>query len=82
MEDIKQKLGSMKDATLQQYNEAIDKYSYSQVIKELKNAGLSKDELSSDEFNKLLAAQVKETKSFSNGAMASAGVLLFLDFLG
>lgn len=75
-------LKSMKNATEAQYKEAIDKYAYNEVIKDLKEAGIDKDELLDDEFEELLKEKVKQAQTFSKGAMAASGVLLFLELLG
>jgi len=82
MKNLTQKLKSLKNATQSQYDEVIIKYSKTEVLKELKKAGISKEELSDDEFNELLEDKIKQSKSFSKGAMVAGGALLFLEFLG
>jgi len=82
MNDIINRLKSLKDTTQSQYDEAITRYSYEEVIKELKKAGVSKEDLSEEEFNELLSAKIKESKAFSKGAMAAAGAFMFLELLG
>ncbi len=82
MNDMVNKLKSLKNATQSQYNEVIKKYSYEEVLKELKKAGISKDELSEEEFQELLDDQIKQSKQFSKGAMVATGAFLFLELLG
>jgi len=82
MQEMVDKLKSLKNATQSQYNSVIDKYSKEQVIEDLKKAGISKSELSDEEFKELLDEQVVKSKSFSKGAMVATGALLFLEFLG
>jgi len=82
MNEMVEKLKSLKNATQSQYDEVIDKYSHDQVLKDLQKAGISKDELSDEEFQELLDEQVVKSKSFSKGAMVAGGVFLFLELLG
>ena len=82
MDKLVDQLKSMKNATQAQYKEAIDKYAYSEVIKDLKEAGIDKDELLDDEFDELLKEKVKQSQTFAKGAMTASGVLLFLELLG
>lgn len=82
MQDLITKLKSIKNATQSQYDEVIDKYSKTEVLKELKEAGISKDDISDEEFDELLEEKIKESKAFSKGAMVAGGALLFLELLG
>lgn len=82
MQEMVEKLKSLKNASKSQYNEVIQKYSHDQVLKDLKKAGISKDELSDKEFQELLDEQVVKSKSFSKGAMMAGGLFLFLELLG
>jgi len=82
MDKLVTQLKEMKNATQTQYKEAIDKYAYDEVIKDLKEAGLNKDELLDNEFDELLKEKVKQTHIFAKGAMAASGTLLFLELLG
>jgi hypothetical protein len=82
MDKLVNQLKSMKNATQAQYKEAIDKYAYSEVIKDLREAGIDKDELLDDEFDELLKEKVKQSQTFAKGAMTASGVLLFLELLG
>lgn len=82
MDNLTNKLKSLKNATQTQYDEVINKYSENEVLKELKEAGINKDDLSTDEFDELLEDKIKQSKSFSKGAMVAGGALLFLEFLG
>jgi len=82
MNKLVNQLKQMKNATQTQYKEAIDKYAYSEVIKDLKEAGIKKDELLDDEFDELLKEKIKQSQTFAKGAMAATGVLLFLELLG
>ena len=65
-----------------QYDEIIINYSKEQVLEELKEAGVSRDEISDNEFNELLQEQIKQSKSFSKGALMAGGVFMFLELLG
>lgn len=82
MQEMVEKLKSLKNATQSQYNEVIQKYSKDQVLKDLKKAGISHNELSDEEFNELLNEQVVRSKSFSKGTMVATGAFLFLELLG
>ena len=82
MQEMVEKLKSLKNATQSQYDSVIDKYSKEQVIEDLKKAGISKDELSDEEFQELLNEQTVKSKSFGKGALVATGALLFLEFLG
>ena len=82
MNDLVNQLKEMKSATQEQYKEAIRKYAHSEVIKDLKEAGIDKDELLDAEFEELLDEQIKKSSTFAKGAMSAAGVLLFLELLG
>ena len=82
MQEMVNKLKSLKNATQSQYDEVIQKYSHEQVLEDLKKAGISKDELSDEEFQELLDEQVVKSKSFSKGAMIATGAFLFLELLG
>ena len=82
MQEMVNKLKSLKNATQSQYDEIIQKYFHEQVLEDLKKAGISKDELSDKEFQELLDEQVVKSKSFSKGAMIATGAFLFLELLG
>ena len=82
MNKLVSQLKQMKNATQTQYKEAIDKYAYSEVIKDLKEAGIDKDDLLDDEFDELLNEKVKQSQTFAKGAMTATGALLFLELLG
>ena len=82
MTKLVNKLKQIKNATQEQYKEAIDKYAYGEVINDLKEAGIQKDDLLDDDFNELLKDKVKQSQTFAKGAMTATGVLLFLELLG
>lgn len=82
MEELINKLKGMKNATKSQYDEMIEKYAHKEVIKNLKEAGLGKDDLSDEEFNALLNEQKKRSNAFAKGALGASGVFLFLELLG
>ena len=82
MKNLIDELKHMKNATNTQYEEIINSYSKNKVLKELKDAGLSQDDISNEEFEELLTEQIKQSKSFSKGALAATGVFMFLEFLG
>ncbi len=82
MNKLVSQLKQMKNATQTQYKEAIDKYAYSEVIKDLKEASIDKDDLLDDEFDELLKEKVKQSQTFAKGAMTATGALLFLELLG
>jgi len=82
MEKLVTQLKNMKNATQAQYKDAIDKYAYSELLKDLKDAGIDKDDLLDDEFDELLQEKIKQSQTFAKGAMVATGVMLFLEFLG
>lgn len=82
MNDLIEKLKTMKNATQEQYQDVIEKYAYNEVIKELKEAGLSKDDIPQSEFDDLLKDKITQATSFSKGAMLAGGAILFLELLG
>jgi hypothetical protein len=82
MDKLVKQLKNMKNATQAQYKEAIDKYAYSELIKDLKDAGIDKDDLLDDEFNELLQEKIKQSSTFAKGAMVATGAMLFLELLG
>lgn len=82
MQELVDKLKDMKNATKAQYDEMIEKYAHKEVIKNLKEAGLEKDDLSDEEFNAMLNEQKKRSNSFAKGALGASGVFLFLELLG
>ena len=82
MNELMEKLKNIKNATQSQYEDTVAKYSYDEVMRDLKEAGISKDDLSEEEFQELLNEQIKKSKIFAKGAMTAAGILLFLEFLG
>lgn len=82
MNDLVEKLKTLKNATVEQYQETIEKYAYNEVIKELKEAGLTKDDIPQSEFDDLLKDKITQATSFSKGAMVAGGALLFLELLG
>ena len=82
MNELVEKLKHIKNATQSQYEDTIVKYSHDEVMRDLKEAGINKDDLSEDEFQELLDEQIKKSKIFAKGAMTAAGILLFLEFLG
>lgn len=82
MDNLIEKLKSLKNASSKEYHEAIQKHSHKQIIKELKEAGLSKDDISEEEFDELLQDKITQNTSFAKGAMVAGGALLFLQLLG
>jgi tRNA A37 N6-isopentenylltransferase MiaA len=82
MNELITKLKSIKNATQSQYDEVINKYSQAEVLKELTEAGISKEDISQEEFDELLEEKIKESKAFSKGAMVAGGAFLFLELLG
>lgn len=76
------KIKSMKNATQEQVDAIIKEQSYKNVIKDLKEAGISESELSEEEFDQLMAEEIKKNKSFAKGAMVATGALLILELLG
>lgn len=82
MDNLVEKLKSLKNASGRECREAIEKHSYNQVIKELKEAGLSKEDIPQEEFDQLLQGKIKENTSFAKGAMVAGGAILFLQLLG
>ena len=82
MDTLIDKLKRVKNATEQQYDTVITNYAKDEVLKELKDAGISKDDISDEEFDELLEEKIKESKAFSKGAMIAGGAMLFLELLG
>ena len=82
MKDLVEQLKSLTNATQTQYDEVIANYSKKQVLKELKDAGISRDEISDEEFDELLEEQIKQSKSFSKGALVATGAFALLELLG
>lgn len=82
MKELTEKLKSMKNATQSQYDEMIEKYAYKEVIKELKEAGLTKEDLTLEEFEALLNEQKKRSNAYAKGVLGASGVFLFLELLG
>ncbi|MBD3807875.1 MAG: hypothetical protein IE880_04060 [Epsilonproteobacteria bacterium] len=82
MEELVKKLKTMKNATEAQYDAMIESHAHKEVIKNLKEAGLEKDDLSDEEFNALLSEQKKRANSFAKGALGASGIFLFLELLG
>lgn len=82
MDNLIKQLKSLKNATKEKYESTIQKYAYNEVIKDLKDAGLSKDEISQSEFDDLLKDKTTQATSFSKGAMVAGGAILFLELLG
>lgn len=79
MNDLVEKLKTMKNATNEQYQAVIEKYAYNEVVKELKEAGLTKDDIPQSEFDDLLKDKINQATSFSKGAMVAGGALIFLE---
>lgn len=82
MDRLVNQLKQMKNATQTQYQEAIKKYAYSEVVKELREAGIERDDLENSEFDELLKEKEKQSKTFAKGAMVATGAMLFLELLG
>ncbi|MBD3795438.1 MAG: hypothetical protein IE887_08020 [Campylobacterales bacterium] len=82
MEELVKKLKTMKNATKAQYDAMIESHAHKEVINNLKEAGLEKDDLSDEEFNALLSEQKKRANSFAKGALGASGIFLFLELLG
>jgi hypothetical protein len=82
MDKLVTQLKQMKNATQAQFKEAIDKYAYSEVIKDLKEAGINKDELIDEEFDEFLREKVQQSQAFAKGAMIATGAMLLLELLG
>lgn len=82
MQNLTKKLKSLKNATQTQYDKTIQQYAKTEVIKALKEAGISADDLSEQDFSELLDDKIKESKAFTKGALVAGGALLFLEFLG
>lgn len=82
MQELIEKLKTMKNATEAQYDAMIESHAYKEVIKNLKEAGLEKNDLSAEEFDALLSEQKKRANSFAKGALGASGIFLFLELLG
>jgi hypothetical protein len=82
MQNLIQELKNIKNATKEQYDEIITKYAKEKVDKELKQSGLSIEDLSDKDYQELLDEEIKQAKQFSKGALAATGLFLFLELLG
>ena len=82
MQELVENLKGMKSTTIAQYDAMIESHVHKEVIKNLKEAGLEKDDLSAEEFNALLSEQKKRANSFAKGALGASGIFLFLELLG
>jgi tripartite-type tricarboxylate transporter receptor subunit TctC len=82
MNDLIQKLKTMKNSTQGQIDSFIKEQSYKNVVKDLKEAGIDESELSDEEFKQLLAEEISKNKTFAKGALVGAGFLMFLDLIG
>lgn len=82
MNDMIEKLKTMKNATQEQVDKIIKEQSYKNVLKDLRDAGIEESEISDEEFSQLLAEEISKNKTFAKGALAGAGVLMFLELLG
>mgnify|MGYP004000964189 CR=1 FL=1 len=82
MKNLINQLKEMKNATQSEYNELINQYANKEVLNKLKELGIKKEDISEEEFNALLADQIKESKVYANAALGATGLFLFLEFLG
>jgi len=82
MQSTVNKLKSLKNVTEEKVNQIIKEQSYNAVLKELKEDGIDIDDLTEEEFNQLIAEEIKKQKTFSKGMMVGAGALLLLELLG
>jgi hypothetical protein len=82
MDELIKQLKQLKNSSKEYYDDAIATFSKNQVLEELKDAGISVDELSSEEFNELLQEKIKENEAFSKGALVATGAFVFLELLG
>lgn len=82
MNDLIKSLKNIKNGTKETYQEVIYNYSKKEVLKELKEAGIDKDEISTDDYEELLKEKIQQSTSFSKGAMVATGGFLFLELLG
>lgn len=82
MDNLIDKLKTLKNKSQDEYREVIQKHSHKQVLKELKEAGLYKDDISQEEFDQLVQEKIKENTAFAKGAMVAGGAFLFFELLG
>jgi hypothetical protein len=82
MSDLINKLKSIKNATKIEVDKVIDNYSYEQVVKDLKEAGIDRNDLSDIEFKQLLAEEVEKSRKFSKGLLVGGGAIMLLELLG
>jgi len=82
MQDLINRLKNLKSASSTQVDKIINDHSYDTVLKELKDDGISINDLSDDEFKQILAEEVKKTKTFAKGALTGGAGLLVLELLG
>ena len=82
MEKILKSAKQLTDNATEQFNEVIYKTSHKKVLQQLRDDGIDVNDVSKEEFNHMLAEEIKTQKSFTKGAAIGAGALLFLDLLG
>ncbi len=82
MQETINKLKTLKNATETQINEVIYMQSHKSVLKDLKADGIDINDLSKEEFNQILAEEIKKQKAFSKGTLAGMSALMFLELLG
>jgi TRAP-type C4-dicarboxylate transport system substrate-binding protein len=82
MESTIDKLKNLKNATQEKVDKIINEQSYQAVLKELQEDGIDVNDLTEEEFNQLLAEEIKKQKTFSKGVLVGAGALLLLELLG
>jgi len=75
-------LKDVKNSTQAQIDKTIRDNSYKSVVNELKNDGIALSDLTTEEFEQLLAEEIQKQKSFSKGAAVGAGALFLLGLLG
>ena len=77
-----EKIKSYKDEALPEIDKAIREQAYKNVLNDLKDADIDPEEMSDDEFNQLMAEEIKSIESMGKGAMVGSGVFAFLELLG
>ena len=82
MKSTIEKLKNLKNVTEEQVNSVIHEQTYKAVLKELEEDGINIDDLTEEEFNQLLAEEIKKQKSFAKGMMIGGSALLLLELLG
>lgn len=82
MQETVQKLKNLKNATQYEVTKVIHEQAYKSILKELKEDGININDLSDEEFTRLLKEEIKRVETFSKGALVGGGAILLLGLIG